>query len=402
MQAIHAHAMQAMHAMHRALSLHRVPFFHRHGRGDAYPLYTLDTLRNLADHLFDSSTGHRHGRTQCTTHTMHLPLGALLIWCTVCGTGYRSGPARAAAVRPCQLLYTTLRPTRDFVRQVHAHIRVPYLLLSDTADVSIAHGPDVDALLGERSQLRHWWAVDNEVLDSPKLEGLPLGVMDSLELGNKGQPRSVQFHANVTEYLRVLGASQRQRKSSWLMMQMTETHPERRRVRAHFAKGWGDGEVRLTAERAGKINVRSYLDMLGQHRFVLSPRGNGLDAHRTWEALLVGAIPIVRSTALNPLYDGLPVLVVNDWPDVTPALLREFYANHSHRAPLYQYEKLFADYWIGQVGVHRERCLADERARRAPRFVYDYHAPGGWVPLDGPLGARRPTPVWTGDAVKGG
>lgn len=185
------------------------------------------------------------------------------------------------------------------------------------------------------------------------------------------------------------------------MMQMTETHPERRRVRAAFSASWGDGDVRLTPERNSRMSVRDYLMKLGQHRFVLSPRGNGLDAHRTWEALLVGSIPIVRSSALNPLYDALPVLVVGDWSDVTPRLLQSFLSNYTARKPLYQYERLFADYWIGQFGVHRERCLAEERAKRAPNFVYDYNSAGGWVALeDG--GRRRPPPVWKNDAVRGG
>lgn len=344
----------------------------RHGRGDMYPLYTLDTLRNMADHLFDSSTG------------------------------YESAPERARRVQPCSLLYSTLRPTSKFLRDVHANIRVPYLLMTDTADepITLYHG--VRQLLSSGT-LWHWWAVDNEVLDQPKLSSLPLGVMDALELGVRNQPNSVSFHANVSAYVSTLLASQRQPKSRWLMMQMTETHPERRRVRqAITAERWGDGEMRLTPESRAKMRVREYLMALGQHRFVLSPRGNGLDAHRTWEALLVGAIPIVRSSALNPLYDGLPVLIVNDWPEVTPALLREFLTNYTIRKPLYQYEKLFGDYWIGQFGVERERCLAEERARRAPRYIYDYSAPGGWVALDG-AGARTKPPVWTGrDAARGG
>ena len=152
---------------------------------------------------------------------------------------------------------------------------------------------------------------------------------------------------------------------------------------------------------AGKIGVRDFLMRLGRHRFVLSPRGNGLDAHRTWEALLVGSIPIVRTSALNPLYEGLPVLIVDQWADVTPTLLRDFYGNVSLRRPLYRYEKLFADYWIGKFGVQRERCLAAERAKRAPRYVYDYNLPGGWAPLDF-FGRRKPPPTWTNDAVKGG
>ena len=67
----------------------------RWGRGDAYPLYTLDTMRNLADHLFDWTSG------------------------------YRSGASRAAQVKPCDLVYSTLRPTAAFVQKVHKHIRVP-------------------------------------------------------------------------------------------------------------------------------------------------------------------------------------------------------------------------------------------------------------------------------------
>ena len=47
-------------------------------------------------------------------------------------------------------------------------------------------------------------------------------------------------------------------------------------------------QVRITPENPAKIRVPEYLRTLGQHRFVLSPRGNGLDAHRTWEALMVG------------------------------------------------------------------------------------------------------------------
>ena len=147
--------------------------------------------------------------------------------------------------------------------------------------------------------------------------------------------------------------------------------------------------------------MRDFLMRLGRHRFVLSPRGNGLDAHRTWESLLVGSIPVVRSSALNPLYEGLPVLIVRDWADVTPSLLRSFYANYTLRRPLYRYEKLFADYWVGKFGVQRERCLAAERAKRAPKYIYDYNAEGGWVPLDS-WGRRKSPPVWTHDAVKGG
>ena len=50
------------------------------------------------------------------------------------------------------------------------------------------------------------WAVDNEVNDHPKLDGVPLGVMDAFELGVPNQPSSVAFHANVSAYVAHLRA----------------------------------------------------------------------------------------------------------------------------------------------------------------------------------------------------
>jgi len=58
---------------------------------------------------------------------------------------------------------------------------------------------------------------------------------------------------------------------------------------------------------------REYREMLLNSQFVLSPPGNGADCHRTWEAIYLGAIPIVHKDfwPFNNL--ELPVLVVDDW-----------------------------------------------------------------------------------------
>ena len=154
----------------------------RWGRGDAYPLYTLDTMRNLADHLFDWTSG------------------------------YRSGASRAAQVKPCDLVYSTLRPTAAFVQKVHQHIRVPYLLLTDTADDPITPGKWTNQMLGSE-QLWRWWAVDNE-MSHPKLESIPIGLADNLEPpGKPKQPASLVFHANLTTYLLTLRRALQQVRS---------------------------------------------------------------------------------------------------------------------------------------------------------------------------------------------
>jgi hypothetical protein len=84
-----------------------------------------------------------------------------------------------------------------------------------------------------------------------------------------------------------------------------------------------------------------------QFAFVLSPFGNGLDCHRTWEALLCGCIPIVRSTVFKELFEGLPVLIVEKWTDVTLTLLEQtvhdFKLKHDNNQ--FQYEKLTLEYY---------------------------------------------------------
>jgi hypothetical protein len=56
--------------------------------------------------------------------------------------------------------------------------------------------------------------------------------------------------------------------------------------------------------------------------FEVSPRGNGIDCHRTWEALILKTIPIVQTTHIDPIYDGLPVAIVKDWDEVTPERMK--------------------------------------------------------------------------------
>lgn len=59
-----------------------------------------------------------------------------------------------------------------------------------------------------------------------------------------------------------------------------------------------------------------YLKHLNIAKFIVSPPGTGLDCYRTWEALIMGAIPIVLQSEISSLYDGLPVMFVESWTDI--------------------------------------------------------------------------------------
>jgi len=60
---------------------------------------------------------------------------------------------------------------------------------------------------------------------------------------------------------------------------------------------------------------------------VLCPAGNGLDTHRLWETLLAGSIPVTAASPMDSLLRRLPVLIVDDWEDITLQLLQQSYAD---------------------------------------------------------------------------
>jgi hypothetical protein len=75
-------------------------------------------------------------------------------------------------------------------------------------------------------------------------------------------------------------------------------------------------------------------------QYVLSPPGNGPDCHRTWEALYLGATPIVHRKSWPFLDYDIPVLVIDSWDKIgetmkaAPELKNDSWKNLSTWLPL--------------------------------------------------------------------
>ena len=61
------------------------------------------------------------------------------------------------------------------------------------------------------------------------------------------------------------------------------------------------------------------------HKFVFSPEGNGIDCGRTWVAIQLGSIPIVKRSILTEyVEDKLPIFVYDSLEEVTQETLEKF------------------------------------------------------------------------------
>ena len=99
-----------------------------------------------------------------------------------------------------------------------------------------------------------------------------------------------------------------------------------------------------------KMPLLELLREKGKRAFDVSPPGVGMDCYRTWEGLIMGCIVIVKTSFLDPLYEGLPVVIVNDWDEITEENLKKWLAEYGdvfHNPEVR--EKLTHEYWMKKI-----------------------------------------------------
>jgi hypothetical protein len=167
--------------------------------------------------------------------------------------------------------------------------------------------------------VRHWFGVQ-AVTEHPSLTGMPVGIDEDDVPVLRGVPET--------------------EKDVLLYQNYTRRNNERRELWGAFP--WA---VREEWSRGGLLR---YAQMLKRSRFVLSPPGRGWDCYRTYEAILAGAIPIVRREGLaSKVVEGLPVLMVDDWAEVTPSRLDYEWRMRGPTTALP--EKLTMGYWKARI-----------------------------------------------------
>lgn len=92
-------------------------------------------------------------------------------------------------------------------------------------------------------------------------------------------------------------------------------------------------------------NTRAFMEAMANSKFVLSPWGWGPDCFRHYEAIALGAIPIVLSDwATDRALVGLPVLIVDSWAELNASMLLA--AHRRIDAQRFELERLTRHYWI--------------------------------------------------------
>ena len=65
-----------------------------------------------------------------------------------------------------------------------------------------------------------------------------------------------------------------------------------------------------------KVSFEVYIDELKNSRFVVCPRGNGIDTHRLWETIYLGSIPVITPNEFHRAIFSNTCYVLRNWRDL--------------------------------------------------------------------------------------
>jgi hypothetical protein len=205
----------------------------------------------------------------------------------------------------------------------HKEITEPYILVTNNSDFPV---PAQFSRFLDDEKIIAWFCINPDDTKHSKLHPVPLGIR------NHGYGREPINYMDS-----IITNNKSSSKKTLLYINFTLNHQERHdAIKAFKNKSW------CTIISTKKDQTEYYKDV-AKSKFVLSPRGDGLDCWRTWETLLLGSIPVVKSSGLDPVYAEFPIVVVNDWSEITEEFLEKKYDELSKKS--FDYNKLFAPYW---------------------------------------------------------
>lgn len=154
-----------------------------------------------------------------------------------------------------------------------------------------------------------WYGINMDFIDI-HTQGLPLGVTNNCD--------DSPVHRIYGDNSMILSLLEKKKEIKYLcyMNIKIDTYPEeRQKVYDLFSeKEWVENDKE-------SIPREKFLEKIYSSKFVICPRGNGIDTHRLWETLYLQSIPIVKNCNAMSWFKELPILFVNDWSEVTEEYL---------------------------------------------------------------------------------
>jgi hypothetical protein len=183
----------------------------------------------------------------------------------------------------------------NFFRSVFPKIKTKFIL--------ITHNSDYPAKLKFIKYLNHpkmiAWFAENPAFVHPKLIPTPIGIENT-----NWTPSKTPFIRSVNKSALIPWS---ERKYLLYINFAAKTNRKKRQpLLDHFS------QFDSVFVHKSKVSFDTYMGYIENSKFVLCPQGNGIDTHRYYESLLMGAIPVVENSTLYPIFEKTTSFVLND------------------------------------------------------------------------------------------
>lgn len=224
-----------------------------------------------------------------------------------------------------------------FCKKVLPKIKIPFVLATGASDYTTSK---FKAILTNK-YLIHWFAQHNDIEDK-KITILPAGIdFHTLIFKKCFGERKASAKKQEDIFKRIIKIKSKKKLRIFTNFHLNYTSQRRKKLHnllknhplIYFQ------EMKMPRSKMWKLQEK--------FAFNFSPAGNGPDAIRTWESLLLRQIPIVEkiNTNIDDLHKEFPVVIINNISEINERNLRKWHKKYSNMFNKKMEEKLTNEYW---------------------------------------------------------
>ena len=215
-----------------------------------------------------------------------------------------------------------------FFKQCEKYQDTKYILITHNSDYPIT----TDIFLKKPSNVIRWYGQNIDHFH-PILESIPIGSHVATWIGAKDKVDDAPYGTQHPDFVEIPETNKEKKHKNLVYMDFgiwTNTGHRKAVYGSLKDKPW------VTAKECGAspndyksskdyVSIREQCQNIYDHKFIISPLGNGHDCGRNWLSIYLGSIPVIPWHKNIQFYSGMPIVVYKDIEEVTEDFLLKKY-----------------------------------------------------------------------------